>query len=295
MVLWQDILTTDFGFFGHFIVFFSILSVTAILARIIQGAIHRYMRKSSALIKARHTEYAFIKHVATALIWLVGISGALLSIPSLRSLSLSLFAGAGILAATIGLASQQVFSNMMSGVFIAIFKPFRVDDWVKIDAETYGVVEDINLHHIVVRTPENKRVVIPNSVISSVKLENAHLVDEKVCKIIDISISYDSDVDKAMKIITEECMKHPSCLDNRTEEEKTKKNPVVDVRMIAHNDSSIDLRAWAWAPDQMSAFYMKCDLLKSIKKRFDKTGIEIPFPHRTVYLRKDRKGYKPKP
>jgi len=81
----------------------------------------------------------------------------------------------------------------------------------------------------------------------------------------------------------EETMKHPECKDNRTKEEKSKGEPQVVVRLIQLAESAQQLRAYAWASNPTDGFNLKCDLLKSIKQRFDKEGIEIPY--RTVYLK----------
>jgi small-conductance mechanosensitive channel len=212
----------------------------------------------------------------------VGVGFAIYTIPALRTLSVSLLAGAGILAVIIGFASQAAFSNIISGIFIVIFKPFRVGDRLKIGTDVTGVVEDITLRHTVIRNFENKRLIIPNSVISNETLENASIGDEKICRWVEIGISYDSDIDKAMKIMEQEAMKHPDYIDNRTEEEKENKEPAVRVRVLGFGDSSVNLRAWVWAKDPPAAFRLGTDLNKSIKERFDKEGIEIPFPYRTI-------------
>ena len=203
------------------------------------------------------------------------------------SLSVSLFAGAGILAVVIGFASQHAFANIVSGIFIVIFKPFRVGDRITIGTDVRGVVEDINLRHTIIRNFENKRIIVPNSIISNEKIENASIGDEKICRFVEFGISYDSNIDKAMKIMEKEALKHPLHIDNRSDEEKEKNDPIVRVRVIGFADSSVNLRAWVWAKDSPDAFTLGCDLNKSIKERFDKEGIEIPFPYRTIVYKKD--------
>ncbi|WP_372712839.1 mechanosensitive ion channel family protein [Ilyobacter sp.] len=232
------------------------------------------------------TQFTFIKHFLAGIIYFIGFMSAVYTIPTFRSLVVSIFAGSGVLAIIIGFASQQAFSNIVSGIFIAIFKPFRIGDRVKlIGKETFGVIEDITLRHTMIRTFENKRIIIPNSVISNEIIENSNIVEDKVCNHIEIGISYDSDEDKAIQIITEEAMKHPSFLDNRTFEEINAGEPSVNVRVVGFGDSSVNLKAWVWSKDTVSGFIMKCDLNKSIKKRFDNEGVEIPFPYRTIVFK----------
>ena len=128
-------------------------------------------------------------------------------------------------------------------------------------------------------------IVIPNAIINKEKLINYDLGELKICDRIEIGISYDSDIDLAKKIMQEECMRHPLILDNRSEIEILDGQPIVRVALTSLNDFSVTIRAWVWARDYSDSFNMRCDLLESIKKRFDREGIEIPFPYRTVVFK----------
>ena len=77
----------------------------------------------------------------------------------------------------------------------------------------------------------------------------------------------------------DEIMKHPLLIDRRSDDDKNKGVPQVIIRVLSLGDSSITLRAWAWAATFSDSFVMKCDLLKSIKERFDSEKIEIPYPY----------------
>jgi len=261
-----------------------IFFVTIVFARNIKKFLTRSFEKSSKYIKVDPTKFTVFKHVISALIYIVGIGIAIYLIPTLRGLSISLFAGAGVLAIIIGFASQKAVSNIICGIFIAFFEPFRVGDIIKF-SDHVGYVEDITLRHTIIRNFENKRIIVPNSTISDSTIENYNIKDEKVCRFIDFGISYDSDIDKAMKIMQREAMKHPEFLDTRTAKEKKERQPAVTVRVIGFGDSSVNLRAWVWAKDPLAAFRVGTDLNKSIKERFDKSGIEIPFPYRTVVFK----------
>jgi small-conductance mechanosensitive channel len=190
-------------------------------------------------------------------------------------------AGAGVLAVAVGFASQQALSNIISGVFIVIFKPFRIGDRVKI-SDRSGIVEDISLRHTVIRDFENRRIIIPNAHISEEVIINSDYIDDKICKWIEIGISYGSDVELAKAIIKDEIIKHPLHIDPRTQEQIEEGAILAPVKVINLSESSVDLRGWAWAKDSSDAFNMGCDLFESIKLRFDKEGIDIPFPHRTL-------------
>ena len=264
-----------------------IIALTIILRMIVVKIFNRFIDKSSNEVKNDPTNYKFLKHAISALIYIVGFSVAIYTIPSLRSLANSMLAGAGILAVAIGFASQQAFSNIISGVFIIIFKPFRVNDRLEIKDTIKGVVEDITLRHTVIRNYENRRVVIPNSIISQETLINADLVEERICKILDLGIAYSANIKKAREIIQEECLNHPSSIDARNDDEIKNNEHPIQVRVTGWGDSSINIRVWVWTADAPTGYKMGCDLYESIKERFDANGIEIPYPYRTIVYKTD--------
>lgn len=265
----------------------GIFFATIIIAAVVLKLFNVYIRKARQDSDADITSIIFLKRALVVLIYITGISFALYQIEQFRIIAKSLLAGAGLLALVVGFASQQTLANIISGVFIVIFKPYRIDDRISLRADLFGVVEDINLRHTVIRNYENKRIIIPNSVISNEVLINSNYEDDLICKFVEIGISYDSDVDKARAIMQEEAENHPNFVDNRSPAEKEEGVDKVQVRVILLGDFSVTLRAWTWASDPQKAFFMGCDLLESIKKRFDKEGIEIPFPYRTLVYKKD--------
>lgn len=266
-----------------------ILLVTLTLMKLVRKFFDKKLIAATKNLKVEKTQYVFLKHTSTAVIALIGFSVAIYIIPGLRTLAVSMLAGAGILAIVIGFASQEALSNIVGGVMIVIFKPYRVGDWVDIGTAISGIVEDINLRHTTVRNRENKRVVVPNSVMSKEVIQNSHMEDEKVCRLVEIGISYDSDIGKAMRIMEREAKKHPKFIDNRTAEQKKEKVPAVRTAVLGFGESSVNLRAWVWAENPAKGYKMHLDLNKSIKEAFDKEGIEIPFPYRTLVYKKDIK------
>ncbi len=236
------------------------------------------------------TSFKFLRYMAVIAIYITGTLFVLLAFPSLEGIAKTALGGAGVIALIAGVASQEALSNLVGGVFIISFKPFKIGDVIKVTDAMVGTVVDITLRHTVIRNFENKMIVIPNAIINKEKLINYDLGEMKICERIEIGISYDSNIDLAKKIIKEECEKHPLILDNRSEIDVLNKLPVVRVSLTSLNDSSVTLRAWVWARNFSNAFDMRCDLLESIKKRFDSEGIEIPFPYRTVVMKKDKEN-----
>ena len=116
---------------------------------------------------------------------------------------------------------------------------------------------------------------------------NSTITDERICRHIEIGIAYDADIDKAKHIFREEVLNHPLHIDGRNEEQIAKGVDEVIVRVITLGDFAVTLRAWAWANNPPESFQMACDVLESVKKRFDREGIEIPFPYWTLVYKKD--------
>ncbi|HWB62402.1 MAG TPA: mechanosensitive ion channel domain-containing protein, partial [Chitinophagales bacterium] len=144
-----------------------IIVVAAIVSRFLRNLIHRYIRRSAKVLKVDPTNYSFLQNAVSLVVFLGAVFFVFWSIPQLHDLGKTLFAGAGIFAAVVGFASQEAFSNIISGIFIVIYKPFSVGDYIKLLSNNRGgTVEDITMRHTIIKTDENRRIVIPNSVIS---------------------------------------------------------------------------------------------------------------------------------
>lgn len=267
-----------------------VLGVASVLTYIIRFIIGRFFKKAALKLKVDPTRYNFFKNAVGFIVFLVAIIVIFRSIPSLRDFGTTLMTGAGILAAIVGFASQSAFSNIISGIFLVIFKPFSVGDRVKIGQLYTGDVEDITLRHTIIKDFENRRIVIPNTVISNETIINSTITDERVCIFLELNISFDSDIDKAIDIMQQEAVKHPLCIDNRSTEDLAKGDHQVMIRVIGFTDFATQLRAYLWARNPSEGFEMKCDLNKSIKGRFDHNGVELPYPHRTIVHKQDDSG-----
>lgn len=255
---------------------------------IIRKILGLFIKRKSLKVNVDPTNFSFLKNSISFIIFTVGLIAIFYITPSLKTVSKALFAGAGVLAAIIGFASQKAFSNIISGIFILIFRPFRVTDVIEIGSLNKGIVEEITLRHTIIRNYENRRIIIPNSIISEETIVNSNIIEEKIKKFVEFDISYESDIDLAKKIIYEEAINHPLIYDNRSEEDKTNDKPIAIIRVIRLGEYSITIRAYIWAKNNDDAFVLNCDMNESVKKRFDKEGIEIPYPHRTIVQKKQQ-------
>ena len=264
----------------------AIIAVTIITSRLLRWLITRSFKVASGKIKVDPTRYKFSKNAVSHIIWMIALGAIALMIPELKSLAITLFAGAGILVAILGFAAQEAFSNIIGGIFLVIFKPFRVGDFIKVGDRDYGIVEDITLRHTVIVNFENKRIIVPNSVINKETIINDNIDDEKICRFIEVAVAYDTELDKAIKILQQTVEEHPDFIDNRTIKETAENKDKVTIR-VYFKDYYIQLIAFAWTDDPLKVFQMHTDINRAIKKRFDEAGIEIPFPYRTIVYKKD--------
>ncbi|MFT6970453.1 MAG: small conductance mechanosensitive channel [Roseivirga sp.] len=260
----------------------TVLVLAFLILKIIRTIFNKFLHDSSQDLHVNPTKYTFLKKALSFLIYMAASIIIFLSIPELESIGLGLFASAGIFAAILGFASPAAFSNIISGVFLVIFKPFRVGDIIKVNNLYHGTAEDINLKNSTLKDFKNRRLLIPNAVISADTIQNFNIIDSKIKNFTVFGISYDSNVDTAIRIIREEAMRHQYFIDNRSKEEIRDGDQAIIVRLIEFGDSSVNLRAQVWSEDPIKAFDLKCDIHKPVKERFDKEGIEIPFPHRTI-------------
>ncbi len=225
-----------------------------------------------------------IRKIVKALIVFICVITALYQIEGLEQLMTSILAGSGILAIAIGLASQDAASNLISGVMVSVFKPFTVGNTIKlVGSGTIGTVEEITLRHTVIRTVENKRVIVPNSTINSETIENAHFGDSEICNYIEIGITYESDITKAKALCEEVALQNERVIDKRTEEQKAAGDSMVGVIVFRLDDSAVVLRVAVWSVDAANGFAAKGEIMESIKNRFDvEEGVEMAYPHIVV-------------
>jgi len=272
------------GIYGALFAAAAIIAAYFVLTRVIKGLFERLEKKGKIDI----TNVRVFNRIISAALILLAALGIAYQIKPMQQLTLSLLAGSSLVVVVVGFAAQETVANLVSGVFITIFKPFSIGNTISLPSRgTIGVVEDISLRHTVIRTFENNYLIIPNSVINNEAIVNYSSLDERMCNFLDIGIAYDADYDKACEIIRSSAEAHPDFLDVRTQEQKDGGQPAVAVRLIEFGASAIQLRAFVWSRDRGSGYTMLCDLRDTIKRRFDAEGIEIPYSYTNVVIKKE--------
>ncbi|MCF6278944.1 MAG: mechanosensitive ion channel family protein [Flavobacteriaceae bacterium] len=258
--------------------------ITWILSRIVRFIILRIIKKRN-LSRTRDYSTTSLKFLMNSVKFFAGIIALLViifTIPILRDKAGIIFSGAGILAAIIGFAAQAAISNLIAGAFIVIFKPFRVGDFIRLDDFRVGIVEDITLRHTVINNFENKRLIIPNSVISTESVLNHTIEDSKVLSFNNFNIGLYADINLARKIIQEEIKKLNYTIDNPESEISKDKNNA-DVRFISADENKILLRAYVWMSEPFEEYRNRAILFENVHKRFITEGVEMPKSMHRIY------------
>lgn len=185
----------------------------------------------------------------------------------------SVVAVIGAAGLAIGLALQGSLSNFAAGVLIVSFRPFKSGDYVEIGGVA-GSVESIQIFSTVLKTPDNKMVVVPNgSVIGSPITNYSRHATRRIDYV--IGVSYDADLKKTKEVLTRVVAAEPRVL----------KDPEPTVGVVALADSSVNfvVRPWVKTEDYWGVYF---DLLQAIKEELDKENIGIPYPQMDVHLNK---------
>ncbi|MCT4334734.1 mechanosensitive ion channel family protein [Paracoccus sp. YLB-12] len=197
-------------------------------------------------------------------------------IPALDKLATALLASVSVASVVFGLAAQSTLSNFVAGMSLIFYRPFRLGDKLQISAPTgveTGIVEDVSLGYTVLKTFDNRRVIMSNSSISSATMINLSARELRTMAIITISIGYDSDIDKARALILE-------IASGMSTIEEVVGCPVTNL-----GASSVDFSLRVWCADSGVAAGVTNDVLEAVKKRFDAAGIEIPYAYQNIVVK----------
>ena len=181
---------------------------------------------------------------------------------------IAIFGAAGL---AVGLALQGSLSNFAAGVLIVLFRPYRVGHFIEA-AGINGVVEQVQILTTVLKTGDNKQVIVPNGQIMNSIITNFSANDTRRVDMV-VGVSYDDDLDKVRDTIKDLVAAEDRILDE----------PACTIAVSALADSSVNfvVRPWVKTSDYWGVMF---DLTEAIKKRFDKDGITFPFPQRDVHL-----------
>ncbi len=177
----------------------------------------------------------------------------------------------GAAGLAVGLALQGSLSNFASGVLLILFKPFKVGDFIKAGGEA-GVVVEVGILTTEMKTPDNIKIILPNSAIMGGSITNVSAHPTRRVDMV-VGVSYGDDLNKAKQIME----------DLLAADERVLKDPAPTVAVSNLGDSSVDfvVRPWVNSADYWA---VKFDFTQAVKEKFDAEGVSIPFPQRDVHL-----------
>ena len=195
---------------------------------------------------------------------------AIIGVPMASVITVIASAGAAI-----ALALQGSLSNLAGGFMLLLFRPFRIDDFIETQGVS-GTVIDIGFFYTTIRTGDNKHIMLPNGGLTNSTVINYSREENRRVDI-DFNIAYESDCDKAIKIINDIITSHELVL----------KDPAHFVRMTEMTDSAVKITARAWCKNS-DYWTVKFDIGDKVKASFAQNGISIPYPQMDVHI-KDNK------
>lgn len=226
--------------------------LASFLARLLYGGLSHKLGADKARTLSKALKFLLIALFAVVLILGTGMDVK------------SVLGAAGVAGVAIGFAAQTSLSNLISGMFLLLEHPFKVGDWVEVES-TSGYVHSVELLSTYIRTFDNRLVRIPNELVAKSKLTNyTHYSIRRMD--LDISVSCKEDAGKVMQLFRDAVTANPACF-NEPE-------PVIVFR--GFGSASLDFLLAVWV-DTNEMQGVRTALMKDIKERFDRGGIELPY------------------
>lgn len=244
----------------------AIFFIGRFVIRLAIGGLSKVMQKQ----EVDRTLQTFICNLARTALMVVLIIAVIGQLGVQTTSFIAIFGAAGL---AVGLALQGSLSNFASGVLIVLFRPYRVGDFIEA-AGVAGSVEEVQIMTTVLKTGDNKKIIVPNSQIMDSIITNYSANDTRRVDMT-IGVGYDDDLDKVRSTLQELVAADDRILDE----------PATTIAVAELADSSVNfiVRPWVKSADYWGVMF---DLTEAVKKRFDQEGISFPFPQQDVHVYK---------
>ena len=248
----------------------ALLVVAYLCIRLINRSIDR-LAEEQGVISDHQSEVAYhVADVGVFLISFVAILGTWGIDPS------RLFVGAGVLGAVLGYAARDTLGAITAGFVLLFSRPFRVGDWIEVEGHE-GVVRDVTIINTKIRTFDDEHVLIPNNEVTSNPLINRSENDRYRVDI-EVSVDYDTDLDRARAVAAE-------AMEGDDDRIREVPSPRTVLKRFADSGVVLELRFWVDNPSARRVWAAKTGVIQATKTAFDREGITIPFPQRTLTAR----------
>jgi small conductance mechanosensitive channel len=242
------------------------------IGRFIAKGVRRFLDKS---LLSRGVDKAVVSFVTSIVYVVILIATALMALSQIGVQTTSFIAILGAAGLAIGLALQGSLANFASGILIILFRPFKSGDFIDAGGIT-GTVDKIEIFQTIMKTPDNKLVIVPNAQVTGSAITNYSAEPIRRVDLL-IGISYDADLRKAKQILTDIIKQDARVLADPA--------PVIAVAALADSSVNIHVRPWVNSADYWGVYW---DTLEKVKLTFDEQGIGIPFPQMDVHIKQDK-------
>jgi small conductance mechanosensitive channel len=239
-----------------------------IIGRIVAGAVRRSTQRALERGQADPSLVPFLCSLAYYLTLAVVVV-AVLNLFGIETASLIAILGAASLA--VGLALQGTLSSFSAGVMLLVFRPFKVGDFVEA-AGIAGAVDEIGVFSTTLNTPDNVRIIVPNSKIYGDVVKNYSTNDTRRNDIV-LGVGYGDDLGRAIETVQRVLKEESRVLADPA--------PVVAVAELADSSVNLVVRPWCASADYWA---LRFDLTRRLKEEIEKAGCSIPFPQRDVHV-----------
>jgi small conductance mechanosensitive channel len=239
-----------------------------VLGRFACGAARKAVRRG---LESRGVDASLVPFISN-LVYFVLLAAVVIAVLGLFGIeTTSLVAVLGTAGLAIGLALQGTLGNFSSGVMLLLFRPFRVGDYIEA-AGVSGTVSEIGVFSTTLNTPDNVRIIIPNSGIFGATIKNFSANDTRRNDIV-LGISYDDDITNAIAVVNAVLGKDSRVLSDP--------EPTVAVSELADSSVNLVVRPWCRKEDYWG---LRFDLIRKFKEDLEQGGCSIPYPQRDVHL-----------
>lgn len=239
-----------------------------IVGKLIAKMVTRLMKRMMERAKVDGMLTAFLGNIIYVSLLVVVVIAALDQLGVQTTSLIAVFGAAGL---AVGLALKDSLANFSSGIMLIIFRPFKVGDFIEAAGQA-GVIEEVRIFNTIMKTGDNREIIIPNSHIYGGPIIN---VSARPTRRIDMvfGIGYDDDIRKAKELVNAAF----------AADERILQDPAPVVAMVELADSSVNfnVRPWVKTADYWA---VRSDLMERIKLSFDENGISIPYPQRDVHM-----------
>lgn len=246
-----------------------VISFSVLIGRILVGFIKIKTSGTAGLLPSS----SIIANITRIIVLLVGI------LVILQTLGISVtpvLTALGVGGLAVALALQDTLSNLFSGIQVIASQQIRTGDYIKLNTGEEGYISDITWRNTIIRTLPNNLIIVPNAKVASAIITNYYLPDKELAVLVDVGVSYDSDLSKVEQVTIQTAKEVMNNVEGGV------KKFEAFIRYNSFADSSINFSVIMRAQEFTDQYLIKHEFIKALHKSFHQNAIEIPFPIRTI-------------